>query len=104
MSLSVDVFITGENGAVRYLKSARNPDSTARDSTRSVSPCKLIHTAKYRAAHGEEITAVFAEAVQYADRRTALREWATLAAHAVRPRTRLSSRDPAGRIRSTGSV
>ncbi|GJF35125.1 hypothetical protein KNE206_78250 [Kitasatospora sp. NE20-6] len=61
-------------------------------------PLISLYPAGYRAAHGEEITAVFAEAVRHADRRTALREWAALAAHALRLRTRLSSRDPAGRI------
>ncbi|WP_329493350.1 hypothetical protein [Kitasatospora herbaricolor] len=57
-----------------------------------------LYPAEYRAAHGEEIAAVLAEAVRHADRRDALREWAALAAHALRLRTRLSSRDPAGRI------
>ncbi|MFF2041926.1 hypothetical protein ACFVVX_15980 [Kitasatospora sp. NPDC058170] len=61
-------------------------------------PLTGLYPAGYRAAHGEEITAVFAEALQRADPRTALREWAALAAHAVRLRTRLSSSDPAGRI------
>ncbi|MFF1907735.1 hypothetical protein [Kitasatospora sp. NPDC058218] len=57
-----------------------------------------LYPAAYRASHGEEIAAVFAESVQGSDRRTVLREWAALAAHAARLRTRLSSRDPAGRI------
>ncbi len=61
-------------------------------------PLGSLYPAEYRAAHGEEITAVFAEALRFAAPRTALREWAALAAHAVRLRTRLSSRDPAGRI------
>ncbi|MFD0260958.1 hypothetical protein ACFVH7_22170 [Kitasatospora indigofera] len=61
-------------------------------------PLNSLYPAGYRAAHGEEIAAVLAEAVRHADRRTALREWAALAAHALRLRTRLSSRDPAGRI------
>ncbi|MER5866777.1 hypothetical protein [Kitasatospora sp. NPDC002040] len=61
-------------------------------------PLNGLYPAGYRAAHGEEITAVFADAVEHADRRTALREWAALAAHALRLRTRLSSRDPGGRI------
>ncbi|WP_380282898.1 hypothetical protein [Kitasatospora purpeofusca] len=61
-------------------------------------PLDRLYPAGYRAAHGEEITAVFADALQHTDARTALREWAALAAHAVRLRTRLSSRDPAGRI------
>ncbi|MFJ1931923.1 MULTISPECIES: hypothetical protein [unclassified Kitasatospora] len=56
-----------------------------------------IYPAAYRASHGEEIAAVFAESVEGADRRTVLREWVTLAAHAARLRTRLSSGDPAGR-------
>ncbi|MFF0392525.1 hypothetical protein ACFYS8_28075 [Kitasatospora sp. NPDC004615] len=59
---------------------------------------RRLYPAGYRAAHGEEIVAVFAESVQGADRRTAVREWAVLAAHALRLRTRLSSRDPAGRV------
>ncbi|OKI17568.1 hypothetical protein [Streptomyces sp. CB03911] len=57
-----------------------------------------LYPAEYRAAHGEEIAAVLAETVRHAGRRDALREWAALAAHALRLRTRLSSRDPAGRI------
>ncbi|MFF2039920.1 hypothetical protein ACFVVX_05795 [Kitasatospora sp. NPDC058170] len=57
-----------------------------------------LYPAAYRASHGEEIAAVFAESVEGTDRTTVLREWAALAAHAVRLRTRLSSRDPAGRI------
>ncbi|WP_405009159.1 hypothetical protein [Kitasatospora sp. NBC_01539] len=61
-------------------------------------PLNRLYPAGYRAAHGEEITAVFAEAVRHADLRTALCEWAALAAHALRLRTRLSSRDPAGRM------
>ncbi|MFI6848363.1 hypothetical protein OG535_18600 [Kitasatospora sp. NBC_00085] len=66
------------------------------------SPTRLpllgLYPAKYRAANGEEIVAVLAESLQGADRRTVLREWATVAAHAVRLRTRLSSSDPAGRF------
>jgi hypothetical protein len=61
-------------------------------------PLRSLYPAGYRAAHGEEIAAVLAESVRRADRRTVLREWATLAAHALRLRTRLSSRDPAGRV------
>ncbi|WP_406096997.1 hypothetical protein [Kitasatospora purpeofusca] len=61
-------------------------------------PLDRLYPATYRAAHGEEINAVLADAVQHAGPRTALREWAALAAHAVRLRTRLSSSDPAGRI------
>ncbi|GAA1216762.1 hypothetical protein GCM10009665_03290 [Kitasatospora nipponensis] len=61
-------------------------------------PLLGLYPAAYRAAHGEEIAAVHAETVQGADRRTALREWAALAAHALRLRTRLGSADPAGRI------
>ncbi|WP_043465343.1 hypothetical protein [Kitasatospora sp. MBT66] len=61
-------------------------------------PLDSLYPAEYRAAHGEEISAVLADAVQHADPRTALREWAALAAHAVRLRTRLSSSDPTGRI------
>ncbi|MEU1508067.1 hypothetical protein [Kitasatospora sp. NPDC005748] len=57
-----------------------------------------LYPAAYRSSHGEEIAAVFAESVQDGDRRTVLREWTALAAHAVRLRTRLSSRDPAGRV------
>ncbi|MEV0534280.1 hypothetical protein [Kitasatospora sp. NPDC050463] len=57
-----------------------------------------LYPAAYRASHGEEIAAVFAESVQGGDRGTVVREWAALAAHAARLRTRLSSRDPAGRI------
>ncbi|WP_035864098.1 hypothetical protein [Kitasatospora cheerisanensis] len=59
-------------------------------------PLRGLYPAAYRAAHGEEIAAVLAESVRDADRRTAVREWAVLAAHALRLRTRLSSRDPAG--------
>ncbi|SDT83093.1 hypothetical protein SAMN05216371_7906 [Streptomyces sp. TLI_053] len=61
-------------------------------------PLDSLYPAAYRAAHGEEINAVLADAVQHAGPRTALREWAALAAHAVRLRTRLGSSDPAGRI------
>ncbi|MFJ8434056.1 hypothetical protein ACIQ9P_22410 [Kitasatospora sp. NPDC094019] len=61
-------------------------------------PLVGLYPAEYRAAHGEEINAVFAEAVRHAGPRTALREWVALAAHAVRLRTRLGSSDPAGRI------
>ncbi|MFD8482427.1 hypothetical protein [Kitasatospora sp. NPDC059673] len=59
---------------------------------------RRLYPTGYRAAHGEEIVAVFAESVRHADRRTAVREWAVLAAHALRLRARLSSRDPAGRV------
>nr|BEK63045.1 hypothetical protein KPHV_02720 [Kitasatospora purpeofusca] len=61
-------------------------------------PLVRLYPSSYRAAHGEEINAVLAEAVRHAGPRTALREWAALAAHAVRLRTRLGSSDPAGRI------
>ncbi|GAA2227042.1 MULTISPECIES: hypothetical protein [Kitasatospora] len=61
-------------------------------------PLRALYPAKYRAAHGDEITAVFAEVVQDAELGTGLREWAALAAHALRLRTRLSSADPVGRI------
>ncbi|MFE2724249.1 hypothetical protein [Kitasatospora sp. NPDC059327] len=61
-------------------------------------PLLGLYPAAYRASHGEEIAAVFAESVEGSDRRTVVREWAALAAHAVRLRTRLSSRDPAGRV------
>ncbi|MFJ4670519.1 hypothetical protein [Kitasatospora purpeofusca] len=61
-------------------------------------PLDGLYPADYRAAHGEEINAVLADAVQHAGPRTALREWAALAAHAVRLRTRLSSSVPVGRI------
>ncbi|MQS16669.1 hypothetical protein F7Q99_31900 [Streptomyces kaniharaensis] len=61
-------------------------------------PLLGLYPAKYRAAHGEEIATVFAEATEGVSRGTALREWAHLAAHALRLRTRLSSSDPAGRI------
>ncbi|MFJ9950692.1 hypothetical protein [Kitasatospora sp. NPDC091207] len=61
-------------------------------------PLLGLYPAAYRASHGEEIAAVFAESVQGSDRRTVVREWAALAAHAARLRTRLSSRDPAGRV------
>ncbi|MFJ3217898.1 hypothetical protein ACIPLC_18495 [Kitasatospora sp. NPDC086801] len=68
----------------------------------SAQPVRLplvgIYPASYRASHGQEIAAVFAESVEGADRRTVLREWAALASHAVRLRTRLSSSDPAGRV------
>ncbi|MET8630912.1 hypothetical protein ABZW30_45755 [Kitasatospora sp. NPDC004669] len=61
-------------------------------------PLLGLYPAEYRAAHGEEIAAVFAEAVQDLAGRAALREWAALAAHALRLRTRLSSSDSIGRI------
>ncbi|MFJ2582939.1 hypothetical protein [Kitasatospora aureofaciens] len=61
-------------------------------------PLLGLYPAKYRAAHGEEIAAVFAETVQDTGPGTALREWTALAAHALRLRTRLSSTDPLGRI------
>ncbi|MEU6231523.1 hypothetical protein [Kitasatospora sp. NPDC047058] len=61
-------------------------------------PLLGLYPAGYRAAHGAEIVAVFAESVHGADRRTVRREWASLASHALRLRTRLSSRDPAGRF------
>ncbi|RKE22994.1 hypothetical protein [Streptomyces sp. TLI_171] len=61
-------------------------------------PLRGLYPPGYRAAHGDEIVDALAEAVQHADRRTALREWAVLAAHALRLRTGLGSSDPAGRI------
>ncbi|AUY50931.1 hypothetical protein [Streptomyces sp. CB01881] len=61
-------------------------------------PLLGLYPAKYRAANGAEIAAVLSESLEGADRRTVLREWATVAAHAVRLRTRLSSSDPAGRF------
>ncbi|MDH6108167.1 hypothetical protein P3T36_007104 [Kitasatospora sp. MAP12-15] len=70
----------------------------ARRSLAARLPLLGLYPAKYRAAYGEEIAAVFAETVQDSGPRTALREWAALAAHAGRLRTRLSSSDPAGRI------
>ncbi|GAA2156055.1 hypothetical protein GCM10009760_56590 [Kitasatospora kazusensis] len=42
-------------------------------------PLKGLYPAKYRAAHGEEITAVFAEAVRHVDGRTARRILGVLA-------------------------
>ncbi|MDY0812677.1 hypothetical protein [Kitasatospora purpeofusca] len=66
-------------------------------------PLSGLYPSEYRAAHGAEINAVLADALQHAGPRTALREWAALAAHAVRLRTRLSSSDPAGRILAGGA-
>ncbi|MER6075949.1 hypothetical protein ABT187_45860 [Streptomyces sp. NPDC001817] len=57
-----------------------------------------LYPAEYRAAYGGEIGDVFAHSVQGLGNTAALREWASLAAHALRLRTRLSSSDPAGRI------
>ncbi|MFJ5924171.1 hypothetical protein ACIQF6_16390 [Kitasatospora sp. NPDC092948] len=66
--------------------------------TRSAALLRRLYPAEYRAAYGEEIVAVHAESVRHAGRRAAAHEWAVLAAHALRLRTRLSSRDPAGQV------
>ncbi|WP_406201734.1 hypothetical protein OH807_22415 [Kitasatospora sp. NBC_01560] len=79
--------------------SATSPAATSSSAT--ALPTRLLlglYPATYRASHGAEIAAVFAESVEGADRRTVRREWAALAAHALRLRTGLSSRDRAGRI------
>ncbi|WP_370145507.1 hypothetical protein [Streptacidiphilus sp. EB129] len=57
-----------------------------------------LYPAPYRAAHGQEIAAVHEEATADLTGLTLLREHASLAAHALRLRTRLSSTHPAGRV------
>ncbi|MBC3840227.1 hypothetical protein GXW82_08560 [Streptacidiphilus sp. 4-A2] len=57
-----------------------------------------LYPSRYRAAHGEEIAEVHAEATAGLSGLPLLREHASLAAHALRLRTRLGSTDPAGRI------
>ncbi|MFJ5230472.1 hypothetical protein ACIQBJ_11330 [Kitasatospora sp. NPDC088391] len=60
-------------------------------------PVQSLYPRAYRAAHGAEIADVLAESLRDADGRTALREYARLAAHALRLRLRIGSGDPAGR-------
>ncbi|GAA1194221.1 hypothetical protein F4556_001601 [Kitasatospora gansuensis] len=57
-----------------------------------------LYPARYRAAHGEDIAAVFADATEGQPRRAVLRERRDLATHALRLRLRIGPTDPAGRV------
>lgn len=57
-----------------------------------------LYPAAYRAAHGADIEAVFAEAAEGLTRRQVLRERRDLAKHALRLRLRIGPTDPAGRV------
>ncbi|KQV20090.1 MULTISPECIES: hypothetical protein [unclassified Kitasatospora] len=57
-----------------------------------------LYPARYRAAHGEDIAAVFADATEGQSRRAVLRERRDLASHALRLRLRIGPTDPAGRV------
>ncbi|WP_371500697.1 hypothetical protein OG871_28765 [Kitasatospora sp. NBC_00374] len=57
-----------------------------------------LYPARYRAAHGEDIAATFAEAAEGLSRRAVLRERLDLASHALRLRLRIGATDPAGRV------
>ncbi|MFJ8040448.1 hypothetical protein ACIRBX_08075 [Kitasatospora sp. NPDC096147] len=57
-----------------------------------------LYPAAYRAAHGEDIAAVFAETTEGMTRRQILRERTDLARHALRLRLRISADDPTGRV------
>ncbi|WP_457033323.1 hypothetical protein [Kitasatospora sp. P5_F3] len=57
-----------------------------------------LYPARYRAAHGEDIAAVFADATEGQSRRAVLRERRDLATHALRLRLRIGPTDPAGRV------
>ncbi|WP_051732167.1 hypothetical protein [Kitasatospora phosalacinea] len=57
-----------------------------------------LYPVHYRAAHGEDIAAVFAETTEGLPGRAVLRERFDLAAHALRLRLRIGPTDPAGRV------
>ncbi|QKW18452.1 hypothetical protein HUT16_04665 [Kitasatospora sp. NA04385] len=57
-----------------------------------------LYPARYRAAHGADIAAVFAETTGGLPRRAVLRERFDLAAHALRLRLRIGPTDPVGRV------
>ncbi|MFI5529170.1 hypothetical protein ACIA8O_11570 [Kitasatospora sp. NPDC051853] len=57
-----------------------------------------LYPAAYRAAHGADIEAVFAETAEGLTRRQVLRERRDLAKHALRLRLRIGPTDPAGRV------
>ncbi|WP_424213322.1 hypothetical protein ACN20G_15245 [Streptomyces sp. BI20] len=59
-------------------------------------PIRIL-PAGYRRAHGEEMAAVHAQALEGAGRLDRVRETVDLAAYAVRVRLRVTSADPAGR-------
>lgn len=57
-----------------------------------------LYPARYRAAHGEDIQATFAEAVEGRPRHAVLRECRDLATHALRLRLRIGPTDAPGRL------
>lgn len=57
-----------------------------------------LYPARYRAVHGEDIRATFAEATEGRPRRAVLQECRDLATHALRLRLRIGPTDPAGRV------
>jgi hypothetical protein len=57
-----------------------------------------LYPARYRAAHGEDIAATFAEATEGLTGAAALREHLDLASHALRHRLRIGPTDRAGRM------
>ncbi|WP_395292522.1 hypothetical protein ACF9IK_02190 [Kitasatospora hibisci] len=57
-----------------------------------------LYPAAYRAAHGADIEAVFAETTEGLTRRQVLRERGDLARHALRLRLRIGPTNPAGRV------
>ncbi|BFV56525.1 hypothetical protein KCMC57_up16290 [Kitasatospora sp. CMC57] len=57
-----------------------------------------LYPARYRAAHGDDIAAVFADATEGQPRRVVLRERRDLGTHALRLRLRIGPTDPAGRV------
>ncbi|WP_030460943.1 hypothetical protein [Kitasatospora sp. NRRL B-11411] len=57
-----------------------------------------LYPRRYRAAHGQDIAAVFAETTRGLPPRAVLREHVDLASHALRLRLRIGPTDPAGRL------
>lgn len=60
-----------------------------------------LYPRKYRQAHGEEISALYAHSTEHAGPAARFREAADIAAHALRTRLRMTSAHPAGRVVAT---
>ncbi|MFC9324623.1 hypothetical protein [Kitasatospora sp. NPDC057015] len=75
-----------------------NDVTTDHADPRTVRLLVALYPARYRAAHGEDICATFAEATAGRPRSAVLRECRDLATHALRLRLRIGPTDPAGRV------
>ena len=71
---------------------------TAHDVPRVGRLLMALYPARYRAVHGQDIAAVFADTVRGLPPRAVFRERVDLASHALRLRLRIGPTDPAGRL------